>query len=63
MENVLSNADYTRMQTALARIEQQMEILDKAERTGFDMSEPKAILEAYKTQIEQLKREFLPGKA
>jgi hypothetical protein len=61
-DSILTNADYTRLNTALGRIQAQKEVLHKAQAVGLDMTEPLALLEAQQHTIEQIKKQFIPDR-
>lgn len=56
----LTAVDNRNLNTALARIAEQRDILERAQRSGLDVSESLAILDALEHQITSVKAEFLP---
>jgi hypothetical protein len=63
VDSVLSQADYTKLNTGLARIQSALDQLAKAKECGLDMDEPIAMLEAQQYTIQQLKRNFFPDRS
>lgn len=58
----LTNAEYSKFNTALGQLSITREFLLKAKRAGVPVDEPLAVLDAFEHQITVLKQEFFPDR-